>query len=150
MLNISRTASALEGEDIDLEKIARAAIKAASQEATLTESEENLIKELIVNYNVRYNSAGKLQANYLPFVTYQDRFTNRGRDQKREEFLTNTINSFFRDLAKDGSLVNIEGSDSIEVQAGKYILEQYGKKAKRAPKYKGKRVPGKGREKGKS
>lgn len=118
----------------------------------ITQAEASMIESVIVNYETVIDKNGKIQAEYIPFITYQDKYANRKVDAPRERFIKDTLFKFFNNFI-DNDLVNMEGSDSLKTLALKTVLEPLVKFDERnknvrlqlEQKAYGKKTPGKGK-----
>tara|TARA_R110002153_G_scaffold273650_2_gene445080 strand:- start:478 stop:1878 length:1401 start_codon:yes stop_codon:yes gene_type:complete len=122
----------------------------------ITGAEKSLILELIVDYKCIIDKNGKVNAEYVPALSYQDKYTNQGIDGPREKKLKQIMADFFKDIGIQ-ALANMEGSDSLNTQISKQsvkALVALGTKIKRSklvldPKLKGAIKSGKGKAKSK-
>lgn len=118
----------------------------------ITGAEASMIESVVVEYETIITSSGKLTAEYIPYITFQDKYTNRKVDAPRERFVKDTVFKFFKEFI-DTELVNMEGSDSIKTLAAKQILDPLQElaaknknvKVKTSAKTKGRKKPGKGK-----
>lgn len=92
------------------------------QSGEITSAEASMIESVIVDYQTVIDGNGNITAEYIPFITYQDKYTNRKVDAPRERFIKDTLFKFFNKFI-DNELVNMQGSDSLKTLATKTVLE---------------------------
>lgn len=73
----------------------------------------NIVKNVLVEYQTLISN-GKLRAEYIPVITFQDYFGNRRQDARVEKFVLSTVRSFFEEKIGVDELVNMKGSKSIK------------------------------------
>ena len=78
----------------------------------LTAKEVTDLLKVSVEYEQIVTPSGKISATYLPFITFQDKYTNRVTDQAREVVIKKVVEKFFQKLGA-GELVSMEGSSSL-------------------------------------
>lgn len=118
----------------------------------ISAAEASMIESVIVDYKTVVDSSGRIQAEYIPFITFQDKYTNRKVDAPRERFVKDTVFKFFKNFINT-ELVHMEGSDSLKTLATKQVLEPLllldaknkNVKVKTSAKTKGRKKPGKGK-----
>lgn len=74
-----------------------------------------------LKYDQIVTSTGKLSATYIPFITFQDKYTNRVTDRAREVEVKKLIGKFFNKI-KTGELTSMEGSSSLEDKATSVVV----------------------------
>ncbi len=122
------------------------------QSGAISNTESTMIESVIVDYQTVVSSSGKINAQYVPFITYQDKYTNRKVDAPRERFIKDTLFKFFNKFI-DNDFVNMEGSDSLKTLATKTVLDPLinvssknkNIKVKTSGKARGVKNPGKGK-----
>lgn len=70
------------------------------------------IENVITNYETNITKAGKVRADYVPYITFQSKYRNRGVEQARETASLNLLRKFFEEQGSK-TLVEMEGSPSI-------------------------------------
>lgn len=78
----------------------------------LTQSEITDLLRVSIEYNQIVTDTGKLSATYVPFITFQDKYTNRTTDQAREVVIKKVVEKFFQKVGA-GELASMEGSSSL-------------------------------------
>lgn len=101
------------------------------QSGEITGAEASMIESVIVDYQTIVDSKGNIQAEYVPYITYQDKYTNRKVDAPRERFIKDTLFKFFNQFV-DEELVNMEGSDSLKTLATKTVMDSLVKADKKS------------------
>lgn len=76
---------------------------------------EDLLR-IQLDYSQIVTSTGELSATYIPFITFQDKYTNRVTDRAREVEVRNLIAKFFEKV-EAGELTSMEGSSTLEEKA---------------------------------
>lgn len=128
------------------------------QSGEITNTDASLIRDVVVDYKNILKPDGTLQAEYIPYLTFQDKYANRTIDGPREKRIKKMFFKMFSEFPVDEFLT--EGaSDSLEVQIAKRFFKNFTPLDKRKniktkifPAYKLKSKPGKGKavSKGKS
>lgn len=72
-----------------------------------------IVKNVMVDYQTLISN-GKLRAEYIPVITFQDYFGNRAGDAKAEKFVLSTVRKFFEEEVGIDNFVNMKGSKSIK------------------------------------
>lgn len=72
-----------------------------------------VVKDVMVDYQTLISN-GKLRAEYIPVITFQDYFGNRAGDAKVEKFVISTVRKFFEEEVGPNDFVNMKGSKSIK------------------------------------
>ena len=73
-----------------------------------------LIKQVLVDYQALVDKKGNLSANYIPVITFQDFYANRGIDAREEKLILEIVRKFFTDAIGADALINLEGSRSLK------------------------------------
>ena len=73
----------------------------------------NDIKSITIKYEQVVTRRGGVKASYIPFVTFQDKYTNRGAEQARETEVIDFIRGFFEKI-KANEILELKGSSSLE------------------------------------
>ena len=73
----------------------------------------NDIKSIIIKYEQVVTKRGGVKASYIPFVTFQDKYTNRGAEQARETEVIDFIRGFFQKI-KANEILELKGSSTLE------------------------------------
>ena len=92
-----------------------------------------LIKDVLVDYQALVDKKGNLKANYIPIITFQDFYSNRGLDGKDEKQILEIVRKFFVEAIGADDLVNMEGSKTIKEKIEAHIVTPFielGKKNK--------------------
>ena len=128
------------------------------QSGQISNSDASLIKDVIIDYKNILKPDGSLQAEYIPYITFQDKYANRTVDGPREKKIKKMFFKMFNEFPIDKFLT--EGaSDSLDVQIGKRLFKKFlpignrkNAKVKILPIYKSVSKPGSGKtaSKGKS
>ena len=78
------------------------------------------VKQVFVDYRTVVDSNGNVSAEYVPVITFQDWFSNRGLDSKTEQFVKDSVTKFFEKTLVPGDIILLDGSknlkDNIETQ----------------------------------
>lgn len=77
-----------------------------------------LIKNVFVDYRSLVTESGDLDVNYIPIVTFQDFYSNRGIDAKEEKKVLEIIRAFFEDV----DIINLSGSASLKQKIERVTL----------------------------
>lgn len=73
----------------------------------------SLVEDIIVNYQTSVDpTTGKVSAEYVPVISYQDWFANRGLDSRTESFVKRTVTNFITENAE--TIVNMKGSKTFK------------------------------------
>lgn len=80
------------------------------------------LKQITINYKTNITKDGKIRAEYVPYITYQDRRENRDIDAPREKANLDLVRKFFQEGGSK-TLVDIESSSSIRDRAIARVLE---------------------------
>jgi hypothetical protein len=94
------------------------------ESGTINISELSLIKSLEIAYTTVIGPNGKVSAEYVPILGYQDKYSNQAVDAPREQKLKNMMEKFFLEVGVK-SLAEMEGSDSLNTQIAKKSLEAF-------------------------
>jgi hypothetical protein len=74
------------------------------------------IQQDLLNIQIKYEQivtpSGNVSASYVPFVTFQDKYTNRVTDRAREVAVKKLMETFFKKIGA-GELASMEGSSSL-------------------------------------
>ena len=92
-----------------------------------------IIKEVLVDYQALVDKKGNLKANYIPIITFQDFYANRGIDAREEKKVLEIVRKFFTEKIGADDLVNMEGSKTIKEKIEAHIVTPFielGKKNK--------------------
>ena len=65
-----------------------------------------------LKYQQIVTPSGEVSASYVPFVTFQDKYTNRVTDRAREVRVKKLMATFFEKIGA-GELASMEGSSSL-------------------------------------
>jgi hypothetical protein len=79
----------------------------------LTPAEVTDLLRVTVEYKQVVTDKGVLSATYLPFITFQDKYTNQATDRAREVVIKKVVESFFLKIGAEG-LASMEGSSTIK------------------------------------
>jgi hypothetical protein len=85
----------------------------------------NLIKDVLVNYQTLVSPKGDLNANYIPIITFQDFYANRGIDAKDEKKILEIVRKFFTDTIGADGLINMKGSPSIKDKVEIHLVSPF-------------------------
>ena len=80
------------------------------------------LKQITLNYETNITKDGKIRAEYIPYITYQDRRENRDIDAPREKANLDLVRKFFKEGGSK-TLVEIESSPSIRNRVVARVLE---------------------------
>lgn len=104
------------GEDKEAKKVFDEEFKRFLQDAFETGELDPEIQEDLLNIELKYEqivtSTGEVSASYVPFVTFQDKYTNRVTDRAREVAVKKLMETFFKKIGA-GELASMEGSSSL-------------------------------------
>jgi len=75
-----------------------------------------IIKEVLVEYESLVTPKGDLKAEYIPIITFQDFYRNRGIDAREEKLILKIVRKFFTETISADALVNMQGSKSLKEQ----------------------------------
>lgn len=121
------------------------------QSGEITQTDATLIKELVLNYEQVLQPDGTLKAEYIPFITFQDKYANRTIDGPREKRYKALFFKFFQEFPVE-NFTTIKGSDSLEEQIGKRLFKNFKPVSKKKnvtlkveAKYQGKSKGGRGK-----
>jgi len=89
----------------------------AFDEGELTTPAFNDIIGLTIDYQQIVTPSGGLSATYIPFVTFQDKYTNRATDGVRERKVLKFIRTYFQERGAD-FIANLPGSSTLIEKAG--------------------------------
>ena len=79
----------------------------------ITAKERNQIKSVFVDYkNIVDPGSGKVKAEFIPFITFQDKYTNQVTDRAREKVVLDIVRKFYVKLGA-GELASMDGSPSV-------------------------------------
>ena len=78
----------------------------------LTSEEVTDLLRVTIEYKQVVTDKGVLSATYLPFITFQDKYTNRVTDRAREVAVKKLMETFFKKIGA-GELASMEGSSSL-------------------------------------
>ena len=81
-----------------------------------------LIKSVLVDYQSLVDKKGNLSADYIPIITFQDFYANRGIDAKEEKKILEIVRKFFTEAVGADDLINMEGSPSIKEKIEAHIV----------------------------
>jgi len=84
-----------------------------------------LIKDVLVNYQTLVSPKGDLNANYIPIITFQDFYANRGIDAKDEKKILEIVRKFFTDTIGADGLINMKGSPSIKDKVEIHLVSPF-------------------------
>lgn len=79
-----------------------------------------IVKQIIVSYQSLVDKNGNLKASYIPSITFQDFYANRGIDSAIEKFTLNVIRDFVSENANE--FVTQKGSKSIKDKIETHIV----------------------------
>lgn len=114
---LGKAEKALNPEDTkNLLKDMQDAAKDALEEGELTTPAFNDIIGLTISYN-QIATTTSISATYIPFVTFQDKYTNRATDGVREKRVLKFIRGYFQERGAD-FLANLPGSSTLIEKAG--------------------------------
>lgn len=121
---IGKAAADLGDEDTaSLLKDMKDAAKDALEEGVLTAAAFKDIESLTIDYSqIATPKSGKIQAAYIPFVTFQDKYTNRATDAVRERKVLKFIRTYFQERGAD-YLANLSGSSTLIQKAGAVAIK---------------------------
>jgi len=89
-----------------------------------------IIENVLVEYQAFISASGKLTADYIPIVTFQDWFSNVGLDSRTERLILQVVREFFETKVSAQELVNMEGSKSIKDKIESHFVEKLTKDLK--------------------
>lgn len=69
-----------------------------------------LIKNVFVDYKSLVTPDGELLAEYIPIITFQDFYSNRGIDAREEKIILNIIRNFFNEV----NVLTLSGSATLK------------------------------------
>lgn len=81
-----------------------------------------IIKDVLVDYQALVDSKGNLRADYVPIITFQDFYANRGIDAREEKLILKIVRKFFTETITADGLVNMKGSRSLREQIEDVIV----------------------------
>lgn len=102
----------------------QAFMKEAFDEAEIELDVYNDLIRIQLKYEQIVTSTGKLSATYIPFLTFQDKYTNQVTDRAREVQVKNLIEKFFKKVGA-GELASMEGSSSLEEKVYALALSKF-------------------------
>ena len=116
----------------------------------------SMILGCTIEYATTIDAKGRLRADYVPALQYQDKYTNRVTDSYYEKVAKNAAMKMFSSFTED-EFLNMEGSDSLKTLATKAIIRPLARSAAKNKnvkmqldsKSKGAYKPGKGKVKSK-
>ena len=82
----------------------------------------NDLLKIQLKYSQIVTSTGKLSATYIPFITFQDKYTNQDTDRKREQRVLKLVRQFFEKVGA-GELTSMEGSSTLEEKAISLVVK---------------------------
>jgi hypothetical protein len=82
---------------------------------------DDLLK-IQLEYSQIVTSTGKLSATYIPFITFQDKYTNRVTDKAREQRVLKLVGQFFEKIGA-GEITSMEGSSTLEEKAISLVVK---------------------------
>lgn len=97
-------------------------LKTQFKEAGIELKNLNLIKEVLVDYQTLVTPKGDLRADYIPIITFQDFYANRGIDAKDEKKILEIVRKFFTDAIGADQLINMEGSRSLKDKIEAHVV----------------------------
>ena len=89
-----------------------------------------IIKEVLVDYQALVTKKGDLRADYIPIITFQDFYANRGIDAREEKLILDIVRKFFTQTITAQGLVDMEGSRSLRQQIEDVIVDPLVKASK--------------------
>lgn len=108
-----------------------------------------LIKNVLVDYQTLVDKKGNLDASYIPIITFQDFYSNRGIDGKDEKQILEIVRKFFTETIGADQLINMKGSNSLKDNIEAHIVMPFVDLDKRNKNVKTKTKVKKGRATGK-
>ena len=78
----------------------------------LTPEEVTDLLKVTVEYKQVVTDKGVLSATYVPFITFQDKYTNQSTDRAREVVIKKVVEAFFEKIGAEG-LASMEGSSTL-------------------------------------
>jgi len=93
------------------------------------------VENVFTNYATNITKAGKVRADYVPYITYQSKYRNRGIEQARETAALNLLRNFFKEQGSK-TLVEMEGSPSIRDRMIARAIEPFIEKPAKGKKVK--------------
>lgn len=97
-------------------------LKSQFEEYGISLKNLKLIKEVLVDYQTLVTPKGNLKADYIPVITFQDFYSNRGTDAREEKKILEIVRKFFTDTIGADNLVNMEGSRSLKEKIEAHIV----------------------------
>lgn len=77
----------------------------------------NDIEKLTIDYSQIVTPTGRIDVQYIPFVTFQDKYINRGMEAAREKSVLSFLRGYFNSRGAD-FLANLPGSSTVIQKAG--------------------------------
>lgn len=74
----------------------------------------DIVKSILTQYQTLVDSKGNISKDYIPIISLQDWFTNKGIDSKTETKMVEFARDFFTTAAMQNKLVNMSGSLSLK------------------------------------
>lgn len=135
-LSIARGAQTIsellsEKQQKEFEKFITAEADGLLKSKAISGSEASLIKELVIDYKNLVDDKGNIVAQYVPYLMYQDKYSNRAKDAVREKFLKKVMFKYFQKEVGAAKLMTLKGSDSLETQIKKRLVKSFVKSASR-------------------
>ena len=94
------------------------------EDMEITGYEASLIKGVVVDYKKLVNSkTGKITATYIPYIVYQDQYSN-SRDAEKERKQKTVMFEFYKELGLE-AIANMEGSDSFLTITKKIVARDF-------------------------
>ena len=90
----------------------RSAAKDAVSSADLSVEAFDDIERLTIEYSQIVTPTGRIDVQYIPFVTFQDKYTNQGLDAAREKSVLGFLRNYFNDRGAE-FIATLPGSSTL-------------------------------------
>lgn len=95
-----------------------------AQKMDLDSNKTRSIKTLLSRYSQVVTKTGKLKADYVSVVSFQEGKENIGVDSAEEKAVKNAFRLFLKDLDPE-TLINIQGSSTLKEKIGKVVVDSF-------------------------
>lgn len=132
-LQLSQAASLASANDIDLVATPGLSkyLETQFKESGISLKNIEIIKSVLVDYQSLVDKSGNLSASYVPIVTFQDFYSNRGIDAREEKKVLEIVRNFFTQSIGANELVNMKGSPTINDKIKVHVATPFIDLAKR-------------------
>lgn len=113
---MGRADAAMEEEGIDKDAFAEEFENHVQDAFSTGEIDIQTVQDLLkiqISYSQVVDANGNLSASYIPFISFQDKYTNRVTDKAREVAAKNVVERFFQKVGAN-ELASMEGSSSLK------------------------------------